>query len=160
MPPFNDENFIMLSSVARVVAPRLGVAFDADARAFHAALGADLRTATAAARKLAGSARGLSDALSGANYTAAMPFDAIATIAGDATLSRLTDYEGSIQAVMAVDTLLNGLVRQGRVTVGAAAGIRASLNHAYAAVRDANGYEPAAFRLALGKAAAAIASLR
>jgi hypothetical protein len=160
MPPFNDENFIMLSSVAKLAAPAAGAKFDGDVRAFHAALGKDMKSAMAAARTLAGSAASLSDALAGKSYGATMNFDAVAAIAGDATLARLTDYEGSIQAVMAVDTLLNALVKQGQVTVGAAAGIRASLNRAYAAVQDANGYKPAEFRAALGKAVAAIGSLR
>jgi hypothetical protein len=159
-PPFNDENFIMLASVAKLGAPGLGAAFDADARAFHAALGADMSAAMAAAKRLVGSAGALSDALAGAPLQPNGPFDAVAAIAGEATLARLTDYEGSIQAVMAVDTLLNGLVKQGRVTVGAAAGIRASLNRAYGAVQDPNSYRPAEFRAALAKAAAAIGSLR
>jgi hypothetical protein len=160
MPPFNDENFNMLSAVSKLAAPKLGTAFDSDARAFHAALGVDMKAAMAAARKLAGSAHSLSDALAGTRFSATSGFDAVAAIAGAATLSRLTDYEGAIQAVMAVDTVLNGLVKQGRVTVGAAAGIRASLNRAYAAVADANGFDPAAFRAELGKASAAIMSLR
>jgi hypothetical protein len=61
---------------------------------------------------------------------------------------------------MAVDTLLNALVREGSVTVGAAAGIRADINRAYAAVRSPVSYDPAAFRAALGQAAGAIGSLR
>lgn len=61
---------------------------------------------------------------------------------------------------MATDTLLNALVRQGRVTVGAAAGIRADINRAYAAVRDPNGYRPADFRAALGNAIHSIEALR
>jgi hypothetical protein len=61
---------------------------------------------------------------------------------------------------MAVDTLLNALVRQGRVTVGAAAGIRANVNRAYAAVASPDRYDPQAFRAALGSAARRIEALR
>ena len=61
---------------------------------------------------------------------------------------------------MAVDTLLNSLVREGRVTVGAAAGIRANINRAYAAVATPNSYRPAQFRSALGAAANAVGALR
>ena len=46
------------------------------------------------------------------------------------------------------------------VTVGAAAGIRADINRAYAAVRSPQTYDPASFRAALGKAAASIGALR
>ena len=76
------------------------------------------------------------------------------------TRTRFTDYAGSVQAVMAVDTLLNALVRDGRVTVGAAASIRANINRAYAAVAAPNSYRPAEFRSALGQAAGAIGALR
>jgi len=160
MPPFNDENFIMLSAAAKIAAPGLAARFDADSRAFHAALGNDMDAAMTAARKLGGSARALSDAFAGTNFGGDMAFQAVAAIAGDAISSRLTDYEGSIQSVMAVDTLLNALVKQGRITVGAAAGIRGSINRAYAAVKDANAYRPADFRAALRQAAGAIGSLR
>jgi len=61
---------------------------------------------------------------------------------------------------MAIDTLLNALVREGRITVGAAAGIRADVNRAYAAVKGPNTYSPAAFRAALGSAARSVEALR
>ena len=93
-------------------------------------------------------------------YAPDTAFTVIATLTGKAVSPRFTDYEGSVQAVMAVDTLLNALVRQGRITLGAAAGIRANINRAYAAVHDANAYQPAAFRAALAQAAASIEVLR
>ena len=37
-PPFNDENMIMLSAIARVAAPGEGASFDAAAQNFHAAM--------------------------------------------------------------------------------------------------------------------------
>jgi hypothetical protein len=61
---------------------------------------------------------------------------------------------------MGVDTLLNALVREGRITVGAAAGIRANLNRAYAAVESPATYDPPAFRAALGQAVHSIQALR
>ena len=73
---------------------------------------------------------------------------------------RFTDYEGSVQAVMATDTLLSALVSAGQVDRGAAARIRGSINIAYAAVRDPNDFRPADFRAGLGRAAASIRALR
>ncbi len=160
MPPFNDENIILLSAVAGVAAPGAAGRFDADARAFHAALATDMTSAMAASAKLAQSARGLSNALAAASFGPDAAFDVVAFIAKDGIASRFTDYEGGIQAVMAMDTLLNALVKQGRVTIGAAAGIRATINRAYAAVQDPNGFQPADFRAALRQAASAIGSLR
>ena len=157
-PPFNDENIIMLSAVSRVLAPGQAEAFEAASRDFHRAMGAGRAEAAQAAQRLRGAAANLSDALAGASGGDA--FAVVAAIAGRATSPRFTDYAGSTQAVMAVDTLLNALVREGRVTVGAAAGIRADINRAYEAVRAPDSYNPVRFRAALGQAAAAIGSLR
>jgi hypothetical protein len=157
-PPFNDENQIMLSAVARVLAPGQAQAFESASRNFHAAMGEGRGEAVAAAERLRGAAGALSDALAGSGGGDA--FAVIAAIADRTTTARFTDYAGSAQAVMAVDTLLNALVREGRITVGAAAGIRADINRAYEAVRSPEGYNPVRFRAALGQAAGAIGSLR
>lgn len=159
-PPYNDENIIMLSAVARVLAPGQAGAFDAAASDFHAAMGKGRPEAVAAAGRLQSAAAALSRALSSRGYGSDTAFTVISTIAGQAISPRYTDYTGSAQAVMAVDTLLNSLVRQNRITVGAAAGIRASINRAYAAVANPETYDPGAFRAALGSAAGAIGSLR
>jgi hypothetical protein len=156
-PPFNDENIIMLSAVSRVLTPGQGQAFEAAARGFHLAMGKDRAEAASAAMRLRGAAAALSDALAASSGDA---FGVIAAIADRTTNPRFTDYAGSAQAVMAVDTLLNALVREGRVTVGAAAGIRADINRAYEAVRGPETYNPVRFRAALGQAAGAIGTLR
>jgi len=159
-PPYNDENIIMLSAVAKVLAPAQAARFDGASKAFHAAMGGGRAEAVAAAGKLSASAAALSGAMNGAGYDRETAFRVIGVIAGQAISPRFTDYAGSVQAVMAVDTLLNALVRQGRVTVGAAAGIRADVNRAYAAVKAPNSYDPPAFRSALGSAARAVEALR
>ncbi len=159
-PPYNDENMILLSAVAKVIAPGQAAKFDSAARAFHAAMGAGRGEAVAAAGRLASAAAALSAAAARGSYSADTGFTVIATIAGRAIAPRFTDYEGSAQAVMATDTLLNALVHQGRITVGAAAGIRANVNRAYAAVKAPNSYSAPAFRAALGEAARSIEALR
>ena len=159
-PPFNDENIITLSAVARALAPGAAEGFLTASKDFHRAMGRDYRSAQEAAVALRGKAAGLSDALASRNYSDADAFSVIATIVGQATSVRFTDYAGSVQAVMAIDTLLNALVRDGRVTVGAAASIRADINRAYAAVSEPNAYRPAQFRAALRSAAGAIGALR
>lgn len=159
-PPYNDENIILLSAVARVLAPGEAAGFESAARQFHAAMGQGRGQATAAAGKLGAAAGSLARVLANHDGGADSAFQVIATIAGQAVSPRFTDYTGSVQAVMALDTLLNALVREGRVTVGAAAGIRADINRAYAAVREPNAYNPPAFRASLGSAARAIGTLR
>jgi len=160
VPPFNDENLILLSAAARVAAPGLGARFDGDVRAFHLAMGRDRTSAVAAAARLAATSDVLANALSSQSGSGDTAFAIIDSIAGPASAPRFTDYEGSVQAVMAIDSLLNALVRQGRITVGAAAGIRADINRAYAAVREPNGYRPPEFRTSLANAVRSIRSLR
>lgn len=159
-PPFNDENMIMLSAAASVLAPDQAARFDAAARDFHAAMGKGRPQAVTAARTLEAAAGSLSNAIAARDYDGDTAFKIIATISGKVISPRFTDYEGSAQAVMAIDTLLNAMVRDGRVTVGAAAGIRAQINKAYAAVSAPNTYDPPAFRAALANAAGAIEALR
>ncbi|MFU7528501.1 multiheme c-type cytochrome [Qipengyuania sp. ASV99] len=160
-PPFNDENIIMLSAVAGALVPGQAESFQTASRAFHRAMGqGSPEAAREAAGTLAQRAGALSNALSQRAYIDADAFEVIAIIGGNATRPRFTDYSGSVQAVMAIDTLLNGLVSNGRVTAGAAAGIRADINRAYSAVEEPNSYRPADFRTALNSATTAIRRLQ
>ncbi|ODU21038.1 MAG: hypothetical protein ABS87_08170 [Sphingomonas sp. SCN 67-18] len=160
MPAFNDENMIMLAAAVRVAAPAQAAAFDADSRAFHAGLAADRASAVRAAAKLRQTAAALASSFTKAQFTRAQTFQIIDTIAGEAIAPRYTDYEGSVQAVMAVDTLLNALVNSGQLPAASVSGIRADINTAYAAVRDPNAYRPLEFRRALGSATRTIRTLR
>ena len=160
MPPFNDENMILLTAAARVAAPALAGRYEADARAFHRALAQDRGAAVAAGRELAATTAALAERIGAGGTSGDTAFAMVDALAAPTLEPRFTDYTGSAQAVMAVDTLLNALVKQGRVTVGAAAGIRASINRAYAAVREPNAYRPAEFRAALSDAVRAIRALR
>ena len=160
MPPYNDENMIMLLAAARVAAPDLAATFDARSKAFHRAMGEGRGAAVSAAQALRQTAEALSDRFAASSFTREQTFKIMDTIAGDAISSRLTDYEGSVQSVMAIDTLLNGLVNQGMVAPGSASGLRVQINQAYAAVRDPNQYRPFAFRRALSGAIGSIRGLR
>ena len=159
MPPYTDENMIMLSAAARVAAPGLADRFDRDSRAFHQAMTKDRASAVAAAAALRDSARALANAFAGATKGRAQTLAIIDAIAGEATSRRFTDYAGSVQAVMATDTLLSALVNMGEVSPSAAESIRGDINEAYRAVRDPNAYRPRDFRASLGRAAAAIRRL-
>jgi hypothetical protein len=159
-PPFNDENMILLAAVAGALVPGEAAAFRAAASEFHKAMGSDAAATRAAAQVLAGRASALSDALGSRNNGSTDAFRVIAIIGGEATSPQFTDYAGSVQAVMAIDTLLNALVREGRIATGAAAGIRADIARAYAAVEEPNAYRPTNFRTALKSAAGAIGRLQ
>ncbi|HEY9553519.1 MAG TPA: multiheme c-type cytochrome [Allosphingosinicella sp.] len=160
MPPYNDENMIMLSAAAKVVAPQLAERFARDSRAFHQAMGRDRAAAVAAAVILRGSARALANAFASADLGRTQAFAIIDAITSEAISSRFTDYAGSVQAVMATDTLLSALVNMGGVSPGQADAIRSDINAAYRAVRDPNAYSPRDFRASLGRAASSIRSLR
>jgi hypothetical protein len=159
MPAYNDENMIMLAAAAKAVAPQVAARFERDSRAFHAALAKDRGSAGAAANVLKGSARAVADAFGG-GIGRAQTFAIIDTIAGTAVSPRFTDYAGSVQAVMAVDTLLSALVNSGQVNPSSVEGIRGDINAAYRAVHEPNDYRPRDFRASLGRAAAAIGRLK
>lgn len=158
-PPFNDENIIMLSAVAGALVPGQADAFTSASRDFHKAMAGGGNPFEAAGR-LSQQAGRLSNALSQRAYIDADAFRVIEIIGGNASRARYTDYTGSVQAVMAIDTLLNGLVTNGRITPGAAAGIRANINRAYTAVAEPNAYKPADFRTAIASATTAIRRLQ
>lgn len=160
MPAFNDENMIMLSAAAQIAAPALAARFERDSRAFHAALAKDRPATLAAATRLRESAVELANAFAGSGVSRAQTFAIIDAIAGTAISARFTDYEGSVQAVMGIDTLFSALVNARDVATGTAESIRGDMNAAYQAVRDPNAYRPRDFRASLGRAAAAIAKLR
>ena len=160
MPAFNDENMIMLSAAVRASAPGMASRFEADSRAFHAALARDRPSAVRAAGKLRGTANELASAFSNASFARAETFAIVDAVTTGATAARFTDYQGSVQAVMATDTLLSALVNAGQVGAGSAASIRGDINVAYQAVRDPNDYRPLEFRAALARAAGAIRALR
>lgn len=160
MPPYNDENMIMLSAAARVIAPGLAAQLDRNSRDFHLAIARDRGAAVAAAERLRGTAQALAAAFSTADMNRTTVFAIIDTITSEAVSPRFTDYAGSVQAVMATDTLLSALVHQGEVSEGAANTIRGDINSAYRAVRDPNAYSPGEFRASLGRAASAIRRLR
>jgi hypothetical protein len=153
-PPFNDENIIMLSAIAKVAAPGDGASFDAAAKNFHLAMAQGHDTTTAASQ-LAGAARSLANALAAHVFGRAETFAALDAVLSEAA-SRYTDYQGGAQAVMTADTLLNSLVAQGHVNRASAEGLRPQINKLYAAVHDTNAWHPAEFRDAIRQLAGAV----
>ena len=160
MPPFNDENMIMLSAAARVAAPALANRLETDSRSFHAALARDRNDAVATAARLRATANALADVFGTTRFDRAQGFAIIEAVASDAISPRYTDYEGSVQAVMATDTLLSALVNAGHISATSAAAIRPDINSAYRAVHDPNDYQPQAFRASLGRAVSAVRRLK
>ncbi|KTE16814.1 multiheme c-type cytochrome [Sphingopyxis sp. H115] len=160
MPPYNDENLIMLAAAARLAAPALADQLAARTAAFHRAMATDRHSAIAAAAQLSQTVAALKGAFASRSFSGADAFQMVEAISAKATSDRYTDYSGSQQAVMGVDTLLNAMVSSGRITVGAAAGIRGDIDRAYAAVKDPNAYKPSEFQASFGSAVRAIGALR
>lgn len=160
MPPYNDENLIMLSAAARMASPALAEQLGARSAAFHRAIATDRPAAVRAAADLAQTVAALKSAFAARAFSGADAFAMVDAIAGKAVNDRFTDYAGSSQAVMGVDTLLNAMVSSGRITIGAAAGIRADIDRAYASVKDPNAYKPSDFQASFGSAVRAIQALR
>lgn len=160
MPPYNDENLIMLAAAARLASPALADQLAARTVAFHKAMATDRASAVNAASQLSQTVAALKASFASRGFSGTDAFAMVDAIAAKAISDRFTDYSGSQQAVMGVDTLLNAMVSSGRVTIGAAAGIRGDIDRAYAAVKDPNAYKPADFQTSLGSAVRAIRALR
>jgi hypothetical protein len=149
MPPFADENMIMLTAAAKVAAPDLAGRFEADSRAFHAALAQDRPAAIRRAQTLAASARALGNRFNAQRFSKQQTLAMLRAILGEA--SAYTDYQGGAQAVMATDSLLAAMVASGHLSRGAVAGIKPDIDAAYRATRDANAWKPADFRAAIAR---------
>ena len=160
MPPYNDENMIMLSAAATVTSPKQAAAFETASHAFHTALATDRQSAVRAAGSLAAASRALANTFAGHAFSRQETLAILQQVVGDAQSARYTDYTGSAQAVMAIDTLLNALVAEGHVDSGKAATLRPDIDKAYRAVNDPNSYRPAEFRASLARIAAAVGALR
>ncbi len=158
-PVWNDEQMIMLAAAARIAAPDVARSFDSQSRAFHAALGGDRAGAMKAAAALKATAATLARRFAGTSFDRAQTFALIdAVLVGNA--AAYTDYQGGAQAVMAADTLLSALVTSGQVDRGAAMALRPDLDRAYAQARDANRWDPAAFRATLAQVAGRVRGLK
>ncbi len=157
--PYDDENMIMLSAAAKVAAPRVAATYETQVLAFHKALATDRGAAVHAAGQLAGTARALATAFSGHAFDRAETLAMLDEVIGGAQ-ARYTDYAGSAQAVMGIDTLLNALVAAGDVDSAHAAALRPDIDRAYKAVSDPNSYRPVAFQASLARLAVATRTLR
>ena len=160
MPPFNDENMIMLSAAAKVAAPGLAPRFEEESRNFHLALAQNGGVAPQRAARLAGTSRALADAFAAHSFTRADTFAIFDAALGAEGSRRLTDFAGATQAVMTADTLLDSLVTQGALDRAQATRIRPDLDRAYQAVRDPNAFRPAEARAALQRVADKVRALK
>ena len=117
--------------------------------------------ALAAGAKLRATAQALVGAFNAASFDRTQTMAIVDTIASEAISPRFTDYTGSAQSVMAVDTLAQRDGRRGSGSGGLCGkAMRGDINRAYAAVRDPNDYRPLEFRRALGSAVRTIRTLR
>ena len=101
--------------------PALADQLPSPTAAFHRAMASDRPSAVAAAAQLSQTVAALKSAFAARSFTGTDAFAMVDAISAKAIGDRFTDYSGSQQAVMGVDTLLNAMVSSGRVTVGAAA---------------------------------------
>jgi hypothetical protein len=156
---WNDESLIMLAAAARVAAPELAGELDQRSKAFHKALGGSREASLSAASALADTARRLAARFEAARFDSNQTFAMLdAVLAGER--ARITDYQGGAQAVMAADTLVASLVKDGRISAAQAAKLRPALDRAHAAARDANRWQPAELQSALASVHSQVRALR
>jgi hypothetical protein len=160
VPPFNDENMIMLSAAAKVAAPALSARFEGETKSFHQALAQNGSVAASQAAKLAATSRELADAFAARSFSRGDTLAIFEAVLSGDTARRYTDFAGVTQAVMAADTLLSSLVAEGAIDRAAAARVRADLDRADQAARDPNAFHAAEARAALQQAADKVRGLK
>jgi hypothetical protein len=144
--PFNDSNMIMLAAAVRVAAPQFAVRYEAETRAFHSALTQSREAAVAKAVELAATAREIGAVFEGRTFTAGETLEILNLLLSDNLSVRYTDYSGSEQAVMAIDTLRNALVVSNTISKADAEAMQPDIDRLYKATHDPNQYNPAEFR--------------
>ena len=159
-PPFNDSNMIMLAAVARVMTPQLVGGFEAQCREFQAALTRSRDEAVRQAESLAETTRELASAFEAAKFGNAQIFATLDALMSDNLSVRYTDYSGSEQAVMAIDSLRNALVASGAIAKSDAVAMQPDIDLLYRATHDPNQYRPLEFRAVLQRVAASIRRLQ
>ena len=160
MPPFNDENMILLSAASRTLDKGLAARFDIDARAFHAGLAKDRASAVAAARQLRATTALLSSSLAAKPFTRDETTGILQAIVSEALAPRYSDYAGGAQAVMAIDTLVKGMIASGQMEASRAKALRPDIDRAYQAVDEPSKYDPATFRASLTRISATLRGAR
>ncbi len=160
MPPFNDENMILLSAASRTLDKDLAAHFDTDARAFHAGLAKDRTTAVAAARQLRATTSRLTASFATHNFSREETLTILNTVVSEALAPRYTDYAGGAQAVMAIETLVKGMTASGQMEASRAKALRPEIDRAYQAVDEPSKYDPAAFRSSLARISATLRGTR
>ena len=163
MPPFNDENMIMLAAAARVVAPGARrSASSATAAPSTPRSPRDRAAGRRRGRRRCAQARGRSPTPSPRRrWAATQTFAIIDAITGEAlrdALHRLCRQRPGGDGDR--HPALGPGQRRAMSRAAAANAIRADINGAYRAVHDPNAYDPGGFRASLGRAAAAIRRLR
>jgi hypothetical protein len=157
--PFNDSSVIMLSAALRVVAPDWLARFDSQARAFELAVTQSREEATTHALELAATAHQVATILASRTFTPADTLAILNTLVSDNLAARYTDYVGSEQAVMAIDTLRHDLVMSHTISKGEADAMQPDIERLYAATHDPNLYRPVEFRALLQRLAVSFRAL-
>jgi len=154
-PAFADENLILMAAAARVLAPARAEALAARSAAFHRAFGESRPAAEKAALSLADAAEDLARALAARPPDAAAALRIIADITDRRYLTRVSEYQGGAQTLMAIETLVASQVRAGLISAARARGLRPALDEAHALLRDADRWDGEAFARALLRLGAA-----
>jgi hypothetical protein len=137
---------IMLAAAVRVGAPQFLDRFESETRAFDAALIQSRSAAIDRGAELAATTRELEAAFFAKTFTAGETLEILNLLLSDSLSVRYTDYSGSEQAVMAIDTLRNALVVSNTIAKADADAMQPDIDRLYKATHDPNHYNPAEFR--------------
>ena len=114
----------------------------------------------AAARQLHATTAKLTASLASRTFSREETLTILNTVVGEALAPRYTDYAGGAQAVMAIDTLVKGMVASGQLDASRAKALRPDIDRAYQAVDEPSKYDPAAFRSSISRISATLRGTR
>src|SRR3546814_17871001 len=104
MPPYNDENLIMLAAAARMASPVLADQLAARTAAFHKAMATDRASAVQAAAQLSQTVAALKSTFASRSFSGPDAFALVVASSSSAISARSPDSQGSRRAGLGVAT--------------------------------------------------------
>jgi hypothetical protein len=148
LPHFNDANAIMLRAIAARIAPDLARTLEIQIRALHQAMSEGSGKPADLAQRVAATAGTLADTLGTHLFSAADMQAMIVALARSARDGDASDYAAAEQSTMAFASIIYTLNTEQALTRAQYAALRAGLDRCYAATRQPDSYDPAAFAAA------------
>ncbi len=142
----NDSNLLMLRHVITLIDPGLGKTWRQKSLNLHRAASESREEMVRAAQELQALVRDLQTKLTTRTFSVADVKTVLSAIAAEGASGEYLDYAGAEQSLMAIDSLLNALERQGGIAKPQLDTLRGQLDGMYKTLeKEGDSYKPALF---------------